>query len=48
MKIMAWDKEEEGLLLHAAGYYMKEIYVDSPLIFGDYYFVEALRQLKNS
>ncbi|WNS45157.1 glycoside hydrolase family 88 protein [Paenibacillus sp. MMS20-IR301] len=44
----AWDEDEEGLLLQGTGYYGREIYVDRPLIFGDYYFVEALKRLKNS
>ncbi|MGO4544990.1 glycoside hydrolase family 88 protein [Paenibacillus sp. 2TAB23] len=44
----AWDSDEEGLLLHATGYFEKDIYVDAPLIYGDYYFVEALLKLKNS
>lgn len=43
----AWEQDEEGLLLHGTGYCMKG-YADTPLIFGDYYFVEALRRLKNS
>jgi len=43
----AWDTEEEGLLLHATGYYAADIYVDKPLIYGDYYFAEALLKLKN-
>ncbi|WP_139999632.1 glycoside hydrolase family 88 protein [Paenibacillus paridis] len=44
----AWELDEEGLLLHATGYFDKGIYVDAPLIYGDYYFVEALLKLKNS
>ncbi|MFD0674245.1 glycoside hydrolase family 88 protein [Cohnella sp. GCM10027633] len=44
----AWDSEEEALLLHATGYYAAGVYVDAPLIYGDYYFVEALLKLKKS
>ncbi|CAM4396745.1 unsaturated chondroitin disaccharide hydrolase [Paenibacillus endophyticus] len=44
----AWDSNEEGLLLHATGYFDKGIYVDAPLIYGDYYFAEALLKLKDS
>jgi unsaturated chondroitin disaccharide hydrolase len=36
----------EGLLLHSTGYFMKDIFVDTSLIYGDYYFVEALLKLK--
>ncbi|MNI79304.1 Unsaturated glucuronyl hydrolase [compost metagenome] len=43
----AWETDEEGLLLHATGYFLRDIYVDLPLIYGDYYFVEALLKLKN-
>ncbi|MGO4540736.1 glycoside hydrolase family 88 protein [Paenibacillus sp. 2TAB19] len=42
----AWEAEEEALLLHATGYYAADVYVDAPLIYGDYYFVEALLKLK--
>lgn len=41
----AWDRDEEALLLHATGYYAADIYVDAPLIYGDYYFAEALMKL---
>lgn len=39
-------EQSEGLLLHGTGYYMKDIYVDTSLIYGDYYYVEALLKLK--
>ncbi|MGG1555606.1 glycoside hydrolase family 88 protein [Paenibacillus ferrarius] len=41
-----WKDDSEGLLLHGTGYFMKEIFVDASLIYGDYYFVEALLKLK--
>lgn len=40
------QEQSEGLLLHGTGYYMKDIYVDASLIYGDYYYVEALLKLK--
>ncbi|MGO4497645.1 glycoside hydrolase family 88 protein [Paenibacillus sp. 2RAB27] len=43
----AHEADEEGLLLHATGYFAAHIYVDTPLIYGDYYYVEALMKLKN-
>lgn len=43
----AWDEDEQGLLLHATGYFAADIAVDAPLIYGDYYFAEALSKLKN-
>jgi len=42
----AWHPDEEGMLLHATGYYMKNSNVDVPIIYGDYFFVEALLKLK--
>lgn len=44
----AWEADEEGLLLHATGHFSADIYVDKPLIFGDYYFAEALLKLRNN
>ncbi|WP_138751638.1 glycoside hydrolase family 88 protein [Paenibacillus sinopodophylli] len=43
-----WGVEEEGILMHATGYFAKDIYVDTPLIFGDYYFAEALLKLRHA
>ncbi|MBO7742714.1 glycoside hydrolase family 88 protein [Paenibacillus sp. MWE-103] len=42
----AWEQDEQGLLLHATGYYEKNAYVDVPIIYGDYFFAEALLKLK--
>jgi unsaturated chondroitin disaccharide hydrolase len=43
-----WQEDSEGLLLHGTGYFMANIYVDASLIYGDYYFVEALLKLKHA
>ncbi|RAP75645.1 glycoside hydrolase family 88 protein [Paenibacillus montanisoli] len=45
-KYGAWDQSEQGLLLHATGYYEKNAYVDVPIIYGDYFFTEAVLKLK--
>lgn len=43
----AWDDPtEEGLLLHATGEYPRGVNVDVSLMYGDYYFVEALAKLR--
>ncbi|CAI6059839.1 glycoside hydrolase family 88 protein [Cohnella sp. JJ-181] len=42
------DPLEEGLLLHATGYYAQKIYVDAPLIYGDYYYAEAIWKLSRA
>ncbi|QHW32896.1 glycosyl hydrolase [Paenibacillus rhizovicinus] len=42
----AWEEKEQGLLLHATGFYSRNAYVDVPIIYGDYYFAEALLKLK--
>jgi unsaturated chondroitin disaccharide hydrolase len=42
----AWDRDEEGLLLHATGHKAAESNVDVPIIYGDYFFVEALSKLR--
>ncbi|WP_337098921.1 glycoside hydrolase family 88 protein [Paenibacillus sp. YIM B09110] len=41
-----WGEEHEGLLRHATGYYSRGVYVDESLIYGDYFFVEALAKLR--
>jgi len=41
-----WDLEaEEGLLLHGTSHFPEQRNVDVPLIYGDYYFAEAIAQL---
>ncbi len=45
-KCGAWDQDEEGLLLHATGHKPEGSNIDVPLIYGDYYFVEALSKLR--
>ncbi len=45
----AWDKSEEGLLLHGTHAYHhlgKDFPNDTPIIYGDYYFMEAVLRLK--
>ncbi len=37
---------EEGLLLHGTSHFPEGKYVDVPLIYGDYFFVEGLARLK--
>ena len=41
------DKSHQGLLLHACGNKPENIGTDTSLIFGDYYFCEAVFKLKN-
>ena len=38
-------EEEEGLILHGCGFRTENIDIDNPLIYGDYYFVEAVARL---
>jgi unsaturated chondroitin disaccharide hydrolase len=43
----AWDRrEEEGLLLHGTGHWPERRNVDVSLIYGDYFFLEALAKLR--
>jgi unsaturated chondroitin disaccharide hydrolase len=41
-----WEGSEEGLILHATSHFPERKYLDNPLIYGDYYFVEGLAYLK--
>ena len=40
-----WDPGRDGLLRHATAYHAKGMHLDVPLIYGDYYFAEALAKL---
>lgn len=40
-----WESYQEGIVLRATGYYAKGMHIDVPLIYGDYYFAEALGKL---
>lgn len=42
----AWDLDEEGLLLHGTGNLPDNANIDVPLIYGDFFFVEALAKLR--
>ncbi|MFJ5622877.1 glycoside hydrolase family 88 protein [Peribacillus loiseleuriae] len=43
----AWeDESEDGLILHGVSHYPDGKYVDNPLIYGDFYFVEGIARLK--
>ncbi|MEP1487533.1 MAG: glycoside hydrolase family 88 protein [Algibacter sp.] len=37
----------QGLLLHSTGHYPKNSEIDIPIIYADYYYMEALTRLKN-
>lgn len=39
------DSDDEGLILHGCGFRMKNIEIDNPIIYGDYYFAEAIARL---
>lgn len=41
-----WDSSEEGLILNGTSHFPERKYLDNPLIYGDYYFVEGLARLK--
>ncbi|MNM09815.1 Unsaturated glucuronyl hydrolase [compost metagenome] len=44
-----WDNpDEEGLLLHGTSHYPQQRNVDVPLIYGDFFYVEALARLKTT
>ncbi|MEC0241138.1 glycoside hydrolase family 88 protein [Paenibacillus dokdonensis] len=45
----AWDREdEEGLILSGTSNLPGGVHVDTPLIYGDYFFVEAVSKLRGS
>jgi unsaturated chondroitin disaccharide hydrolase len=41
-----WEGDEEGLILHGTSHFPEGKYTDNPLIYGDYFFVEAVARLK--
>lgn len=41
-----WESAEEGLILHGTSHFPEGKFLDNPLIYGDYYFVEGLARLK--
>ncbi|WP_284639310.1 glycoside hydrolase family 88 protein [Paenibacillus silviterrae] len=41
-----WDQKDEAILLHGTGHYPAGKNIDVGLIYGDYYFVEALAKLR--
>lgn len=45
-QVCDWSKEEQGLLRMATGGYHNSDNIHLPMIFGDYYFVEAVRRMK--
>ncbi|MWV45992.1 glycosyl hydrolase [Paenibacillus sp. HJL G12] len=45
----AWDREdEEGLILSGTSNLPGGVHIDTPLIYGDYFFVEAVSKLRGS
>ncbi|MNW41265.1 Unsaturated glucuronyl hydrolase [compost metagenome] len=40
------NEMEEGLILHGTGHCPEQHYIDVPLIYGDYFFVEGLARIK--
>lgn len=41
-----WEGSEEGLVLQGTSHFPEQKYMNNPLIYGDYYFVEGLARLK--
>lgn len=44
-KCTDWESDEEGILLHSTGFHSKDDNVDVPIIYGDFYFAEAIAKL---
>lgn len=42
----AWGEEHEGLLMNGTVHYPEQKYINVPIIYGDYFFVEALAKLR--
>lgn len=47
MKYAIWDSEKDGLISYATGSYHEEQWTEVPIIYGDYYFVEAILRILN-
>jgi unsaturated chondroitin disaccharide hydrolase len=41
-----WEGTEEGLVLQGTSHFPEQKYMNNPLIYGDYYFVEGLARLR--
>jgi unsaturated chondroitin disaccharide hydrolase len=41
-----WEGTEEGLVLQGTSHFPEQKYLNNPLIYGDYYFVEGLARLR--
>jgi unsaturated chondroitin disaccharide hydrolase len=41
-----WEGAEEGLILQGTSHFPEQKFMNNPLIYGDYYFVEGLARLK--
>lgn len=41
-----WEGSEEGLVLQGTSHFPEQKFMNNPLIYGDYYFVEGLARLK--
>ncbi|WP_281890667.1 glycoside hydrolase family 88 protein [Paenibacillus sp. YYML68] len=44
----AWDSEEEALLVKGTSHYPAGIGINTPIIYGDYFFTEALSKLRGN
>ena len=44
-KYAIWDKEKDGLIDYSTGSYHEEKWTEVPIIYADYYFVEAILRL---
>ncbi|SDO03731.1 glycoside hydrolase family 88 protein [Alkalicoccus daliensis] len=42
------DEEEEGIILHGTSHYPEQKFLNNPLIYGDYFFVESIAKLKGN
>lgn len=44
-KYAIWDSEKDGLIDYSTGSYHEDAWTEVPIIYGDYYFVEAILRL---